>query len=87
MRSTPRLNEAWAVDERTVHVRFEDGVSAEIDLSDLIGRGPAFEPLRDPDYFRRLRCDREATTVVWPNEADIAPESLYARAVQSAGID
>jgi Protein of unknown function (DUF2442) len=43
-----------------------------------------FEPLRDPGYFRQLRADPEAGTIVWPNEADIAPETLYARARQSA---
>jgi hypothetical protein len=39
-----------------------------------------FEPLRDPQYFRQLRVDPELRTIAWPNEADIAPETLYAHA-------
>lgn len=34
--------------------------------------GGVFEPLRDPAFFRQLRADAEAGTIVWPNEADIA---------------
>ncbi len=80
MRSTPLLVEATAEDDHRVTVRFEDGVTAELDLSYLLGYGGVFEPLRDADYFGRLRADPEAGTIVWPNEADIAPESLYERA-------
>jgi hypothetical protein len=63
-----------------VRVRFEDGTVAEVDLSHVLDYGGVFEPLRDPEYFRRLRADREAGTIVWQNDADIAPESLYAAA-------
>ena len=84
MRSTPLLIEAQPLDGCTVRIRFEDGVTADVDLSYLLDYGPVFEPLRDPGYFRQLRADPEAGTIVWPNEADIAPETLYARARQSA---
>ena len=80
MRSTPLLTEATPSDGYRVNVRFEDGVAAEVDLSYLLEYGGVFEPLRDPQYFRRLRADSEAGTIVWPNEADIAPETLYAHA-------
>lgn len=64
----------------TVHVRFEDGLTADVDLSYICYYGGVFKPLADPDYFRRLRADPEAGTIVWPNRADIAPETLYAHA-------
>jgi hypothetical protein len=67
-----------------VHVRFEDGTTADVDLSYLLDYGGVFEPLRDPAYFARLRADPEAGTIVWPNDADIAPETLYTQAQQGA---
>ena len=85
MRSTPLLIEARSLDGYVVHVRFEDGTAADVDLSYLPGRGGVFEPLRDPAFFQKLRADREAGTIVWPNDADIAPETLYEHAERRAG--
>ena len=84
MRSTPLLIDAKPLDGYKVHVRFEDGTAADVDLSYLLDYGGVFEPLRDLDFFRRLRADSEAGTIVWPNEADIAPETLYAHAQRRA---
>jgi Protein of unknown function (DUF2442) len=84
VRSTPLLLEATPLDGYNVHVRFEDGISADVDLSYLADYGGVFEPLRDPGYFRELRADPEAGTIVWPNDADIAPETLYAHAQRRA---
>lgn len=80
MRSTPNLAEATPLDGYVVHVRFEDGTAADVDLSYLLDYGGIFAPLRDPAYFARLRADAEAGTIVWPNDADIAPETLYSHA-------
>jgi Protein of unknown function (DUF2442) len=84
MRSTPLLIEAKPSDGYMVHVRFEDGLTADVDLSYLLDYGGVFKPLRDLDYFRQLHADAEAGTIVWPNEADIAPETLYAHAQRRA---
>jgi len=66
------------VRDYTVWVKFEDGTAGEVDLTASL-HGPVFEPLRDPEYFRRVSVDSEIGTIVWPNGADIAPETLYAR--------
>lgn len=84
MRSTPLLTDAKPTEGYVVNVRFEDGLTADVDLSHLLDYGGVFEPLRDPEYFRQLRADPEAGTIVWPNKADIAPETLYAHAQHCA---
>lgn len=84
MRSSPLLVEATPLEDHTVHVRFEDGLTADVDLSYLLDYGGVFEPLRDAACFCALKADQEAGTIVWPNEADIAPETLYALAERSS---
>ena len=60
----------------SVLIEFDDGVSKQVDLRQLL-RGPVFEPLRDPAEFAKVRVDHDAGTIIWPNQADIAPETLY----------
>jgi hypothetical protein len=68
--------DARYVGDHVIWVRFRDGSEGEIDLgSELVG--PVFEPLRDPEVFKRFRVDPEFRTLVWPNGADFAPEFLH----------
>ena len=68
--------EARYVHGHTIWLKFEDGASGEVDLSGEL-KGPVFEPLRDPEYFRRFVLSADLGTVSWPNGADFAPEFLY----------
>ena len=60
----------------SLRLLFSDGKRKRVNLFPHLD-GPIFEPLRDPHYFARVSIDPVAGTVVWPNEADFAPEALY----------
>lgn len=82
------VTEVRYVRDYTLWLRFQDGTSGEVDVSPSF-RGPVFEPLRDTEFFRQVRVDPELGTVVWPNGADVAPETLYERlqvAVSSSAV-
>lgn len=70
---------AW-YGEHTVKVWFRDGSVKIVDFEKMLSEklsGGVFEPLKDVSYFSQLRYDETLETIVWPNNADIAPEYLY----------
>jgi hypothetical protein len=70
--------EARHVRDYVVWFRFRDGTTGELDLRASL-RGPVFEPLRDVEYFKQFRVHPEYETIVWPNGADLAPDTLHMR--------
>lgn len=73
--------------ERVVDVRvigpyrlylvFADGIEGEVDLEHELNFTGVFAPLKDPVFFAQVRINDIGETIEWPNEADIAPETLY----------
>ena len=80
----PVVTKAEYVAGTTLDITFSDGVRAEIDFLEWINRYPFFAPLKDPDYFRNFALD--GWTVVWPNGADIAPETLHSIAFKASPL-
>jgi len=72
----PRVVRVRVLMGHTLRLVFSDGTVKRVDLHPIL-RGPIFSPLKRPAYFRLVKLDRVAGTVVWPNGADIAPETLY----------
>ncbi|MGQ0552854.1 MAG: DUF2442 domain-containing protein [Planctomycetota bacterium] len=71
-----RVKKLQVCGSQQLRLWFTDGLSGLVDLGPLL-RGPIFRPLASPEFFRLARVDRVAGTVVWPNGADIAPETLH----------
>src|SRR5581483_5376575 len=73
----PRVVAVQVLEPFWVHLKFKDGLEKDIDLEPYL-HGPVFEPIRnDPDFFRQVFIEPDGETLTWPNEADIAPETLY----------
>ena len=77
-----RVMKAQVCGPYSLDLEFKDGTRKRVNLRRHLW-GPVFEPLKDPNYFRRVKLDRLAGTVVWPNGADIAPETLYSMRAES----
>lgn len=86
MTEIAHVTEVEVIGDHQLRLTFEDGSQGDLDFSGRQWRG-VFGPLRDPSYFRRVELDAELGTIVWPNGADIAPETLYDRVMGSAAVD
>lgn len=73
-----RITAAQPLGGHTLHITFEDGFSATIDLAPLLDRGPIFGPLRDPAFFACVVVLQDWGTVEWPGGPDLSPGSLRA---------
>ena len=61
-------------------VTFDDGLSGEYDLSDLIANGPAFARLKDEAFFNTVSVGEHGHSFGWNlndfgNEIDFCPDA------------
>lgn len=75
----PHVTDARYLGGHRVWLKFDDGASGEVDLSDELD-GPVFEPLKDEKFFRRFLV--RYNTLSWENGADFAPEFLREKLAQ-----
>ena len=73
---TLRITTVEPLEGHNLRLTFSDGVIRDVDLSSLL-HGPLGKPLRDLAYFRRVRVDEQARTIVWPNGLDPDPDMLH----------
>ena len=62
-----------------LRLTFEGDERREVDVSQLVAFDGIFEPLKDSDFFHKVRVEPDVGTIVWPNSADICPDVLYER--------
>lgn len=79
--SIPELLHIEPSPDFKMFLTYVDGYFAEIDLSDILVHD-VYANLRSPEFFRRAEI--RFNTIVWPDDTDIAPESLYQRVVEAS---
>jgi hypothetical protein len=75
---TPDITAVSVVRHGVLRLTFADGLASEIDVLERM-RGPVFDEARTPAGFAMAAVDVETGTVVWPDGADLAPDTLYER--------
>lgn len=76
MERIAHVTEVRPLGDHRLRLGFDDGTAGEVDFSGESWSG-VFAPLSDPEFFARVELDEELGTIVWPNGADIAPETLH----------
>jgi len=73
-----RVRQVHHCGEYRLELSFTDGTTGEFDFKErVVGRGGVFGPLEDVAFFRQVKVDSEAGTIVWPNGVDFCPDVLY----------
>lgn len=70
----PRVKSVTASENYKLEIVFTNGEIGVYDCSGLLNFG-VFRELREPSYFKQVKA--EGGTVLWPNEQDICPDTLY----------
>ena len=70
---------AQALADYCLHLRFEDGVEGDVDVSGLVSFDGIFAAFRDRAFFEQVRVNPELGAIYWPNGADLDPDVLYSR--------
>ena len=70
----PRVNEVIPRDDYKLMLIFTHGEKGIYDCSDLLNFG-AFQEFQDKNYFNKVKI--LDVTIVWSNEQDICPDTLY----------
>ena len=77
----PRIVDVEYIKDYVLSLTFADGKKAKLDFyKKVVGRGGVFKPLEDLKFFRRVKADPDAGTLIWPNDVDFDPDVLYSEA-------
>jgi hypothetical protein len=79
-----RIKNVEVVRYPVLRVTFDDGLSGEYDLSDLIADGPVLAPLKDKAYFNAVAIGDHGHTFGWNvddigHEIDFCPDATRIR--------
>jgi len=74
----PRIKKVKTRKDHTLVLTFNNGEIRTFDMTPYLNIG-VFQLLKDWSHFRRAKA--MFGTVVWPDDIDIAPETLYLESV------
>lgn len=60
-----------------LEITFENKKKGVVDFHGYIRKGGVFCRFDDIEYFKKFYINKELGVLCWPDEVDIAPETLY----------
>ena len=83
---TPRITSTKALDGMRVAVSFDNGWSAEVDLSGFVSEFKSLKPLREAAMFSRAAVEQWGSGLTWDEEGplSIAATTVYRLASEQA---
>ncbi|MBU0502568.1 MAG: DUF2442 domain-containing protein [Candidatus Margulisbacteria bacterium] len=60
-------------------LEFENGKTGIVDFCEYLNKGGIFKRLKNKEFFKKFYIDKDLGTICWPQNIDIAPETLYAK--------
>ena len=72
-----RITNIKVLENYNIEIAFADGTRGTVDLSHLVGRG-VFAIWRDYEALRDIKIG-SAGELVWGDQVDLCPDSLYLR--------
>ena len=73
---SPQLIEVEARPNYRLWVKYADGPSGEVDLSDIAGKGE-YTSWNDSKFFSGVYIDPETEMISWGNYVEICPDAVY----------
>ena len=70
------VTEFEIIGDYTLRITFDDGQERTINFEPIL-YGHYYGPLRNLELFNQVCLDKEIHTLVWPNDADFDPATLY----------
>ena len=76
---SPHVVELKVQEPYKLWLRFDDGTTGTVDLSDSAAIGSLFAAWTDPDFWRSAHIVADSGAVAWGDgtEVDVCPQSLY----------
>ncbi len=71
------ITDAKYREDYRLEVVFEDGNRGIVDFSEYPAKGGVFSQFKNMEFFKSFVVSKDLGTIVWGDEIDIAPETLY----------
>ncbi len=85
-----RITSAEAVLPGVLKITWNDGYEGIVDLRGTIAHGEIFEPIRDPEHFKKVRVESYGHSVYWGEdgneEVDFSCDRLREMAEEQAAL-